>query len=182
MSDPPDRLVLALLAGESAGAEEQFRQLRAKLLRFFEWNHCQSPEDLAHETICRALRRFSEGQALTAENPHSYFFGIAKNLLREEWKRPASDPIHLPDDFEGEGKPLDSRTLYPVEQRILLGQSLRRLPPEESDLIMRYFTEGPDRLCAQTGVSPNAMRIRVHRIRKKLEQFCRASRESAAKE
>lgn len=172
MSDPSDRAVLALLGEEPARAEELYRQLRERLLRFFEWNRCASPEDMAHETICRALRRFSEGQVLHAENPHSYFFGVAKNLLREQWKCAAREPLQLPDDFEGKGSPPEPGVLYPVEQRILLGQSLRRLPPEESDLIVRYFSEGSDQLCATTGLSPNAIRIRVHRIRKKLEQYC----------
>jgi DNA-directed RNA polymerase specialized sigma24 family protein len=169
--ESPDPALLALLGGEPSCADEQFRLLRQKLLCFFEWNRCRSPEDLTHEVICRVLRRLSEGQQIYAENPHSYFFGVARNVLHEEWKRPASEPVSLPENFDAEQHAGEACGLNLVEQRVLLGQGLRRLPPEDSDLIVRYFSEGPDLLCRQMGISANAMRIRVCRIRKKLEEY-----------
>lgn len=158
---------------DAGNIDEQYRLLLRKLTRFFEWNRCESPEDLANETICRALRRVSEGQTNTAENPHSYFYGFARNLLREEWKRPVSEPI--PEDYETAQRYAPLASLHPIEQRILLRESLRRLEPEESDLILRYFTDGPERLCAQLGTTLNAMRIRVHRIKRKLEELCKVA-------
>jgi len=166
-----ERAAFKIFGGEPKQAEEQFRVLRQKLLCFFEWNRCSSPEDLAHETICRALRRIAEGAEIYADNPQSYFFGVARNLLLEEWKRSASDPLPMPENFEVEVPAEDTGGLSPLERKMLLGEGLRRLPPEESYLILRYFSDGPEPLCTQLNMSHNAMRIRVHRIRKKLEQY-----------
>jgi DNA-directed RNA polymerase specialized sigma24 family protein len=176
LKDPKDASPSELPATDFGTSDEEYRLLRRKLMRFFEWNRCESPEDLASETIYRAMRRVAEGQTNTARHPHGYFYGFARNLLREEWKRPVAEP--MPEGYEGEEKRLADTGLHPIEQRILIREGLARLTPEESDLIVRYFTDGPEKLCARTGLSPNALRIRVHRIRKRLEEFCKSNVET----
>jgi RNA polymerase sigma factor (sigma-70 family) len=128
--------------------------------------------------ICRALGRISEGQEVYAADPQSYFFGIARNVLREEWKRSSAEPLSLPEDPELERS--STEDLKRLERRMLLAECLRQLPAEERQLILEYFAEGPDRLVRQMGISANALRIRIHRIKSKLEQAHRHSDETDA--
>ena len=75
--------LLRLLDPDPSAASEKLRRLRARLVRYFEWNQCSSPEDLAQESLMRCIRRLSEGQQVYAADPVSYIFGFAKTVLME---------------------------------------------------------------------------------------------------
>jgi RNA polymerase sigma factor (sigma-70 family) len=152
--------------------EVQLKSLSVKLRRFFEWNRCPSAEDLAQETILRGLKKFAGGAINYGENPHSYFMGIARYILREQRKRPRGQ-VAL-DDTSGE-LPAHANS---VHWRILLRECLERLSPEDRSLIVIYILDGPENAARAYGLSQNAVRIRVSRIRARIATRLRASFES----
>jgi DNA-directed RNA polymerase specialized sigma24 family protein len=139
--------------------EAEFKGLDVKLRRYFEWKGCGSPEDLAQDTILRGLKRLAEGQTNYAENPHSYFLGIARNVLREERKKPRTE-VALEESSADGGNQLNA-----VHWRILLRECLDQLDRKERDLIVRYTLDGAERAAHHCGLTKNALRIRVSRIR-----------------
>jgi DNA-directed RNA polymerase specialized sigma24 family protein len=171
--DSLERL-LALLDPDPAKAARHYQLLRKRLTRLFEWRGARFPEDLADETISRVARKLDEGVEIRSEDPFRYFCGVAhlvfKEVLRERKRErqllepgnwtPAADPEE-PDD----------------ERMAFLQECLERLPESNRDLILAYH-EGERRerienrrlLADELDIPLNALRIRVHRIRAKLER------------
>ena len=79
---PPTDL-LAVLDPDPVRAEARYGELRSQLVRFFEWQRHSDPEDAAQETLARGFRRVAAGVDTSAAGVHGYFFGIARNLVKE---------------------------------------------------------------------------------------------------
>lgn len=78
---------MSLLDADPRRAEECYRRIRDKLIKFFEWKGCHHADDLADETVLRAVRRISEGVSIRRlDEPYLFFHGVAVNVLAE-WRR-----------------------------------------------------------------------------------------------
>lgn len=153
---------LRLLDQDPLQAEKKYEALRLKLVKFFEWNNASSPEDLAQDVMFKAFKRIAEGQNIYAENPHSYFFGFARKVLQEAWKGHKFDELGP-----------DHGTFIPSAEHMLdLKRCLENLPDEERKLIVLYQSEEPSSLCIRMGISIDNLRLRIHRIRRKLQDCC----------
>ena len=150
---------LAVLDPDPVRAEQKCALLREKLVFYFRKNRVSSPEDLAQEVFLRARNRIGEGQTVYAEHPESYFFGIARNLLREEWKRAARQEEELPEELAEPAARAES-----LERRILLEDCLRNLEADNRTLLKTYIHEGPERTGVAYGITANAASIRFHRL------------------
>lgn len=165
--------LLALLDSDRERAGQRYELIRRKLIRLFEWRGCAIPEDLADETIDRVSRRLFEGIELRSNDPLGYFFGVAHLVYKETLRRASrenraletSDWL-LPAPFE------DDPVADPRFE--CLRRCLDALPPQQRNLILRYH-QGENNirnrktLSEQLGIPMNALRIRVHRARQKLE-------------
>lgn len=171
--DSLERL-LALLDPDPAKAARHYQLLRKKLTRLFEWRGARFPEDLADETISRVAKKLDEGVEIRSEDPFRYFCGVAhlvfKEVLRERQReRQLLDPGNWTPTADPE-EPDDERMAF-------LRECLDRLPEGNRHLILAYH-EGERRerienrrlLADELDIPLNALRIRVHRIRAKLER------------
>jgi DNA-directed RNA polymerase specialized sigma24 family protein len=158
--------LLAIFDTSSERAEEKYLKLYYRLVRYFEWNRKCDPEDLAQEAIRRGLTRLQQGQTITVENPESYFFGVARNLIRESWSARQEEP------WENQEEPLRTRPFYSLnesEQLVLLKEILSELPDEELGMLMAYIQGKGDAWARKKGIQPASLRSRVHRLRERLE-------------
>ena len=154
-------------------AAERYEDIRRRLIRLFEWRRCAFPEELTDETINRAARRMAEGVELRSSDPYGYFCGIAHLLYKENLRRAIREQKVLE---SGEWPPANIKEDdEPSDQRLeCLRRCLSLLPPDQRDLVLRYH-QGENNirnrktLSEQIGIPMNALRIRVHRIRRKLE-------------
>ena len=64
-------------------AAGRYEIIRRKLMKYFECRRCCSPEDLADETINRVARKILEGKEIWTSDPANYFYGVARNVLKE---------------------------------------------------------------------------------------------------
>ena len=81
--------------------------------------------------LLRGKRRVSQGTEVCASDPRSFFFGIARNVLKETRKATRevpTDPVAL------DMRPASSRDFELVENRRALRQVLQQLRPEERRL------------------------------------------------
>jgi DNA-directed RNA polymerase specialized sigma24 family protein len=181
-SDAYDRLLALLGAGGTgpASGERRFGELRARLLRLFEWRGARFPEDLADETLARVARRLGDGIEIRAEDPFRYVCGVAHLVFKESLREArrtvpseeAPEPITEPDlpDFDPDER-LDALRAC-LES---LGDVQRRLVLDYHQGERRGRIDGRKQIAERLGIELNALRIRVHRLRTRLEG-CIASR------
>jgi DNA-directed RNA polymerase specialized sigma24 family protein len=166
--------LLAQLDPDRERAGERYETIRRKLIRLFDWRGCDCSEDLADETINRVSRRMAEGVELRASDPYGYFCGVAHLVYKEVLRRSCRErhaiekgqwppPFQLPEDEEATDRRLEC-----------LRRCLDRLPQEQRSLILRYHQRennirNRQTLADEMEIPLNALRIRVHRVRRKLE-------------
>lgn len=140
-------------------------------MRLFEWWGCETPAELADETIDRVARRIAEGVELRSSDPYGYFCGVARLVFKEYLRRSGRESRAL----EGGGWPPPASFPEADDRRLeCLRRCLDRLPQEKRSLVLRYHQREDNIRNRQTfarelGVPLNALRIRVHRVRRKLE-------------
>jgi DNA-directed RNA polymerase specialized sigma24 family protein len=166
--------LLAQLGPDREIAGERYETIRRKLVRLFDWRGCDGSEDLADETINRVARRMAEGIELRSSDPYGYFCGVAHLVYKEALRRSSrerrvrdsgewSPPVYVPEEEE------------PSDRRLeCLRCCLAKVPQDQRDLLLRYH-QGENNirnrkaLASELGVPLNALRIRVHRTRRKVE-------------
>lgn len=159
-----DRL-LAWLDEDREKAAEKYEEIRNRLMKVFESRGCASPDRLADETIDRVARRIHEVAATYEGKPVLYFHGVARLVHLEYLRR---RPLWLPTSIDD--------TPEEIEERYdCLEQCLNRLTPRNRELILDYYddkrqtgTDPRKQAAWRLGISPNALRIRAHRIRESL--------------
>src|SRR4051812_16697774 len=78
--------LLQWLHADRKQAGELYEEIRAGLIKFFEWRGCRFAEECADNTIYRVARKVLAERLSRQANPHNYFHGVARNVLREYWK------------------------------------------------------------------------------------------------
>jgi DNA-directed RNA polymerase specialized sigma24 family protein len=165
--------LLACFSSDEEEASEQLLVAYLKLVRFFEWHTCESPEICADETIDRAARRIDEGERI--DNLMGYFNGIAHYVLMEKRKPLPFEP--LPIDLTDQ-RSFDAPAEEEHETRLsCLDTCLEELQAEDRIVILGYYQEEKrakinfrKQMADRLGVGINALRIRAFRIRTKLEE------------
>ncbi len=152
---------------ESAGAK--YEKIRGKLIRLLSGRGCFEPECLADEVINRVViaapRLIDDYEGA----PELYFYGVAKNVLHE-WLRSQSLSRRSPAPIAQPNEEIES-------EHACLEECLSELPRPERELIINYYTkekrekiEFRRQLAESMGIGPNALHIRVSRIRSRLRE------------
>ena len=162
--------MLAQLDADRQQAGTKYEALRCKLVKFFEWRGCNFPEDLTDDTINRVARNLEAGEKV--RDLAAYCGGVARLVFLESLRsrQQEQDALRAVPDSS-------PTTVDESDQRVeCLERCVRELAPESSDLIVQYYQEdkqariGARRdLAARLGIPLNALRIRAHRIRARLE-------------
>jgi hypothetical protein len=163
--------LLAALDPDPARAAIRYEELRAKLIRFFEWERSEMPDRDADETLNRVARRLAEG--LEMKSLGAFAYGIAKFILREqaaEGKRKERGLAELASHSRNKSNPDDEDLHDCLEGCVAV------LPPEVRWLLEKYYSGNdneriPNRraLADELRVGANALRNRVLRLRARLE-------------
>lgn len=165
--------LLAFLDPERDRAGAQYEAIRRRLTRLFEWRGFGNAEDLADETINRVARRIQEGIEVRSTDPYGYFCGVAHLVSKEIARRAARERAALEkDEWQPPPPPDESEE---DDRLACLRHCLERLPDDQRLLVLRYHQEDDhirsrQMLSQELGVPMNALRIRVHRVRRKLEE------------
>jgi len=153
--------------------EFDFIEAGRALRRFFQSSGMPEPEDAAQEAIARLIEKSREK---IVDDPEAYLKGIARNMVREHYKRPAPEIIHpgAPPD------PIDERLLKCLERC-----EKKLLNPAERKLLRDWYRgEGTGklkdrrRLAEEQGITPDTLKTRVYRLRQKIAPCVRKCREA----
>jgi RNA polymerase sigma factor (sigma-70 family) len=167
-SQEPFDSLLAWFNPDRDIAARKYETVRAGLIRIFTAKGFSDAEDLADEAITRVVKRLPEIRENYIGEPAHYFHGVARNLIREWYRRreTATD--------------VSAVAWIQVTNRSAhydcLLQCLELLSQEKRELILDYHVyEGHDKIeqhkimAHELGISEVALRGRAHQIRSKLE-------------
>ncbi len=171
--------LLDFLGPDRETAGEEYDRLRRRLSRIFVYRQCRQVDELVDETFDRVAHKLCEGLEVRAEDPLHYLCGVAfrvqKEILREEARArralaelPRQPPPEEPD-------PEDEIRLACLEA------CLAELEDGGRELLLAYH-EGDGRarirnrkaLARRLDVPINALRIRAHRLRVRVERCVRS--------
>lgn len=163
--------LLAMLHTDREIAGERYEEIRRRLVRLFEWRGCAHSEELADETFNRVARKSAEGLALQRSDPYAYFCGVAHHVFQEVVRREARQHKALESGDWASSDPAEDEPDYRLDP---LRACLATLEAEQRRLLLRYHQEDQrirsrKDLCDELGIPMNALRIRVHRLRRKVE-------------
>jgi RNA polymerase sigma factor (sigma-70 family) len=176
---PPDSFeeILAWLDSDREVAGAIYVQLRHDLAKIFTWNRCTDPEELTDEVFDRVARKVHDLRQTFVGDPRLFFYGVARNMVKETPKR-VKMQVSLEDtDLSGAiltGQP-DEETAQMLED--CLNSCLQKLSTDKRELILSYYAEEKHakiehrtELARRLGTSVETLRVRAHRIRGTLEQ------------
>jgi RNA polymerase sigma factor (sigma-70 family) len=167
--------ILAWLHSDRNEAAKIYLQLRDGLTRIFNWNRCADPDGLTDEVFDRAARKVHDLRPTYDGDPKLFFYGIARNLVKESPKR-FKKQVSL------EGTDLPAPNPQPEDEIAVIREEclhscLQKLSAEKRELILGYYLKEKqakidyrNELAQKMGISIETLRVRVHRIRGTLEK------------
>lgn len=161
-------------------AGKKYETIRRSLILYFAKRGTHYPEDLSDETIGRVIGKARELVETYTGNPALYFFGVARNVLKEHSRK-----VHTTVQLEqlknlGDDSPSQTATAVKSEHLVsCLEECTQKLDDDARDLFLRYYGyEEKDKnfrvhLAVQLGIKYPALRVRIHRIREDLRACIR---------
>jgi len=158
--------LLARLNADPALAGEEYEKLRTRLIYFFERKGCRIAAELGDETINRIARKIEEGHEI--RDMYKYSSGVARLVLKEHWDDPRREWEELDEQLSPKGG--DKREID-EDQIECMKNCMHSLSVEERELIIKNCTTnkmGKMEMASALGLTINALRLRVFRIRTRL--------------
>ena len=125
-------------------------------------------EEIVDETIDRVVRKVPQIADSYKGDPAPYCYGVARNVIHE-WERRRRPPVPPPPPSPDVVKEKEWRDAC-------LRRCLKKLSPKDQDLLLDYYAldgrekiERRRQLAAELGISENALRIRLSRLRATLK-------------
>jgi DNA-directed RNA polymerase specialized sigma24 family protein len=159
--------LLATLNPDRERAAVTYEQLRVRIIGLLRWWGAAAAEQLADETLDRVARKLLEGTVVPQVSLGAYVRGVAR-LVFYESSRERLEPLS---GFEA--------AAISLEDGAAAGECLDRClaswPAADRDLLLRYYGAGKAadvrrRMADELGISSTALRIRMHRLRARLER------------
>jgi len=170
-------------------AWERYSDLRRRLAKYFEWNHCTAPEDLADEVFDRVAAKLDSEEIRDVDK---YLFGVAGLVRLEAYKK--TRPVTPIEDLPGGENALPQFQDQSAEivdgldqERRLacLRQCLATLTPSDRELVIQYYSAEEEKqktfrqkLAEKAGLKLGTLRVRINRLRERLEECVRRRLES----
>jgi DNA-directed RNA polymerase specialized sigma24 family protein len=172
-----DKLLATLDADrEQAGAK--YESLRVRLIKFFEWRNCELAEELSNAVFDRVMKKIAEGEQI--ENVAAYAATVAQFVFKEDCRRRERLFESIDDAPEAQiAVPANesAELSEPADERMnCLEKCLKELSDPNRRLVIAYYDTDErtmiatrKRLADEMKISLNVLRIRVCRLKAKLE-------------
>lgn len=164
--------LLSWLNDDRELAGKRYEAIRSNLVKTFVLNGFNDAEDLADETINRVMGRLPDIRVGYTSEPAYYFYGVARNVIRERRRRKEIPAERVEVVVEPQTEP--------SEKSVCLGHCLRRLSASKRNLILDYYlyeghrkVEHHKGMAVELKISTGAIRNRAHKIRSNLADCMR---------
>ena len=149
-----------------------YEDIRYRLIKYFQSKGCLDSESLADDAIERVTRKIDKISETFEGNPLQYFYGVARNMVKEDGRRPRLQK--LPFDYEAYSNKL-AQTAEVRDQ--CLEHCLERLDSDERRFILEYYfgeratkIQNRLRLRKEFGLTRQSIGVKAFRIREKLQR------------
>jgi DNA-directed RNA polymerase specialized sigma24 family protein len=171
-------LLKALHSGE--GDATALLNLRESLVRFFQIKGDADAEESADESLDRVAAKL--GEAVLIEDLTKYSFGVARLVFLENLRK-AQKAKKVLAEYRLEG-PEGQETVDDSDDFSLMRECFAELAEDERKILHRYFADRPlvelgekrIDLAASLGISKNTLRLKIFRLRRRLEDCVREKR------
>lgn len=167
-AESEDDRFMELLSPDPVLAAAAYQKLRNRLLFYFRQNGSPDAADAADEVICRVVRRIHEGVVISP-GLTGYCYGVACMVLKEQ--RGKIGRQHPSLEETGEPPPRQQAGLSKLENSLYLNEGLNSIPADDRVLWMEYHQGDRNALAGNLNMSPNALRIKISRIKAQLRKF-----------
>ena len=174
---PPNDLseLLTWLNADRDVAADIYLQLRENLTRMFIWSRCVDPEGLTDEVFDRVGRKVHELKETYEGDPRLFFYGVARNLVKEYLKKNRTLVSEEVSDLPSPVLRADDETDDKLEA--CLQSCLQKLSNEKRELILAYYAKDKQakidhriEIAQRLGMSLETLRVNAYRIRVTLER------------
>jgi DNA-directed RNA polymerase specialized sigma24 family protein len=163
--------LLDLLDADRDRAAIAYEKLRERTAGLLQWWGATHPDELADETLDRVGRKLDEGAPVTQSSLAAYVRGVARLVFYESRRADRNDPLPRHDlaapQPEGQSDVLEC-----------LDECLASLDSSDRDVVLRYYDGNKvavrQRIASDLNISMTALRIRMHRLRMRLESCVEA--------
>lgn len=168
--------LLAWLSPDPELSSSIYLDLRHSLIRIFSWNQCADPPGMTDETFDRVAKKLPKLTETYEGNPKLFFYGVANNLIKEYRKKAKLySPVESKEPSIAPSQETEEE--LPDLRRECLEKCLGELTKEKQRLILSYYTKEKQakivhraKMARSLGVSLEALRVRMLRIRATLEE------------
>lgn len=173
--------LLRWLDGGVDSRGQKYEEMRERLISYFDRKNCRAPEELADETLTRAMKWLEESGQEGSSDPAKVCYTTARFVFHESLREPEFNELdELPSTQQPAEDPRVVALLEEAEEQrqkrlSCLDQCSRKLPNDDRDLIFRYYygeqrvkLDNRKALAAERGMTANALGIKACRIRDKL--------------
>lgn len=151
----------------------KYEAIRHKLIKYYTCRGCADVEDLADITITRVIKKAPQIAETYIGDPALYFYGVARRVRLERCRpNPSNNEATLLP------APPEEDDMQEKERRHeCLERCLSKLTYDDRKMVLGYYKgdktekiESRKEMADGLGVSANTLRIRVHRLRTKLQR------------
>ena len=172
---------LALLDADRETAGVKYESLRVRLIRFFEWRNCETAQELADTVFDRILRKIAEGEKI--QNINAYSATVAQFVFKENLRNLArqNEPLEENPNVRNFAEKSGTEEVETEDLRFdCLEKCLSAMDSETRKLLIAYHDTDERtmiatrrRIAESLEISLNTLRIRVCRLKNKLENCVR---------
>jgi RNA polymerase sigma factor (sigma-70 family) len=169
--------LLVWLDSDREKAGEKYEEIRCGLIRFFRFRGCSDPSALADETINRVATKVSTLDMAGNFKTITYFYGFASKIYLEHVRQRKNKEVQLEPEFHLNENYSASSANSENKDHDCLEECLAKLPPEESKMIVIYYSkdktakfEVRKKLAESMNVTPGALHVKIHRIKSALKK------------
>jgi DNA-directed RNA polymerase specialized sigma24 family protein len=165
--------LLGWLGPDAETAGRKYEDIRGRLIVMFRSRRCVFAEDLADATFERVAQKLAYLTDSFIGDPALYIYGVAKKIYLEYQRKIRIAPSNS--DFVYQPS-ADNENLENMLLR--LDEALSAIPKSDRELILSYYSGSKQdkivqrkALARQFGLGPNALRLRVFRIRREIKNY-----------
>ncbi len=171
--DNLSRLITKAKEGNKDAFGQIYNLFYKRIFRYCQFNlkygRSEEAQDLCQETFLRAYKSLASFSEIKGGSFQAYLFRIARNLIIDASRKKKDVPLKEYFSIEEENNLDDQIDKKRESQK--LKEALDKLSQIERQIvILRYFEELTTAEVAQAvGLREGALRVRIHRVLKKLE-------------
>ena len=156
-------------------AGRKYEEIRRALVKILAWRKCADAEGMADEVIDRVAAKIESIKTTYKGNPQRYFFGVARNLLKE-YQRTVDVHVSIT-DLEVTNKLSSAGNSQDLERKdFCLRHCMQKLTEAQRQQIIKYYGGEKqekirlrEELGKELGIGQNTLRVRMFRLRANLE-------------